>query len=1085
MIPGLTISQTMQEQNNLRGQYQQQQVLSPSPEMRNMIRFDNVDVSTYTGVPDINIPLYEFYCSKNLNFNLSLKYHTDAIKRQERSGSTGLGWSLFGGGSITRVVRGLPDEFSYESEYSTPRRGLHSSTNVGDGNDLDDFMNNPNAFVSSGGLSLYDKLFEGHESNVYDTQYDIYYYNFMGHSGSFYLKMNNALTRMTVVKLDNSNLKIEVNFTAVGNNPNIPDRFDINSFTIHDENGNKYIFDVIEKTQKMLGYSGSKLFDSADVYENLNNGQGVLPIDQNTKPIPTAYHLSSVTPYHSTSPILTFTYEEYKESYKDYSWIRNKLLSTYTNLTDDAFYSEIRNKVLAATTVGWGKIRNQFGHQEMNYITLITNTTKKIKRLNYNNQLYIDFTYEGGRIDKNYFGNGGDLVKLSNVEIYSADPPLSPVRPSLRNKKRIRQFKLNYSHSTSLDNKLLLKEVVEYKEGIGNEITKNHRLYYNSENAYFSKLFEDPWGYCSSIQPNSELSPKVDINNLKNLILEKIDLPTGGTIIYDYEPHTYSYIGATKQYAIGTIPNIRKTEIGGGVRIKRIGFFDDKNVSKDYYKLNMTSPLPSKELSYNYNLLNENQSSGSLAFPVPVFTYDRWYDLFGEFYGTNGVEYLQSNQTGLFKFRVTTDNNNLHTLTTNGANVGYKYITITERDNGKRILEYTSPIDFPESNYTITYPFMPSKNVDYKRGLLLSEKVYNSNNILISDTKNDYEYTDSEVIIGLIPFYRNGHNCRKTLCSENSWKRAGLINTNQINCHNGAFSMNSPSQYYQDKPYCTSTQELMDYKFEYRVVGWAKLRSTETTEYIANTNEYIKKRYEYTYNTINKKIKSEKNIIGNDVYLYETEYLNTSSSIGGFFPNIYNRISDVREKKASLNGELLSRAKVIFKNLNDNGSGLTLLGSERFAPEQSQYSKGNMPYETYQTVTRYDEVGNPIEVRDINGKYTSYIWGHRKRILIAAIDNCRFYEIEILPVYNTILSQTNSNITNENQLIGSYITLREALGSSKRVNAIIYNMGIGVVCTIDSNGYTNYYKYNSLGNLSEQRDHYNFILSQYFEFYKN
>src|SRR5690606_18527995 len=160
----------------------------------------------------------------------------------------------------------------------------------------------------------------------------------------------------------------------------------------------------------------------------------------------------------------------------------------------------------------------------------------------------------------------------------------------------------------------------------------------------------------------------------------------------------------------------------GGIRIKTIGFFDNKNVPQNFYTQNLTSPTPVKELSYQYDLPDQNLSSGSLSFAIPVFKYRRNYELFGEFAKTIGrdkknrilyeVNYLQPNHSDLFRYEITTNYNNLHTLTTKGANVGYKNVTITERENGKKVLTFTSPIDFPEENYTTTYPFIPSKNVD-------------------------------------------------------------------------------------------------------------------------------------------------------------------------------------------------------------------------------------------------------------------------------------------------------------------------------------------------------------------------------------
>src|SRR5690606_1574694 len=353
-----------------------------------------------------------------------------------------------------------------------------------------------------------------------------------------------------------------------------------------------------------------------------------------------------------------------------------------------------------------------------------------------------------------------------------------------------------------------------------------------------------------------------------------------------------------------------------------------------------------------------------------------------------------------FRYEITTNYNNLHTLTTKGANVGYKNVTITERENGKKVLTFTSPIDFPEENYTTTYPFIPSKNVDYKRGLLLNEKNYNFNNKLISETINTYDFTEQEVNIGIIPFYRYSHNCLKTVCQQTGWIRAELINTNQVDCDNGFHMIGDQADYYNSKPHCTNTYDLMDYKLEKRVVGWAKLSKSSRIDYLPNAINNIT---EYSYNSINKKPSIIKNIIDSDFYSTEYEYLNAYAGGGmiGDFPNVYNRISDVKKATTKFNNEVLATENILFKNINpaNSGGGIILPGSEIYVPEKYQYAKGANPLEDIQTITRIGDRGNPLEIKKADGTYTTFIWGHNTTRLIAVIENCQFSEIEGMAAY--------------------------------------------------------------------------------------
>jgi YD repeat-containing protein len=71
-----------------------------------------VGVDLYTGTAQVNIPLCVL-SSRALNIPVSLSYTAGrGVKVQDYATSVGLGWQLSAGGSISRVVRGLPDEFA-------------------------------------------------------------------------------------------------------------------------------------------------------------------------------------------------------------------------------------------------------------------------------------------------------------------------------------------------------------------------------------------------------------------------------------------------------------------------------------------------------------------------------------------------------------------------------------------------------------------------------------------------------------------------------------------------------------------------------------------------------------------------------------------------------------------------------------------------------------------------------------------------------------------------------------------------------------------------------------------------------------
>lgn len=63
----------------------------------------------YTGLPQITVPVYEFKSGVH-SIPVTLSYHGGGVRPDRHPGWVGLGWTLTCGGSITRVVQGLPDE---------------------------------------------------------------------------------------------------------------------------------------------------------------------------------------------------------------------------------------------------------------------------------------------------------------------------------------------------------------------------------------------------------------------------------------------------------------------------------------------------------------------------------------------------------------------------------------------------------------------------------------------------------------------------------------------------------------------------------------------------------------------------------------------------------------------------------------------------------------------------------------------------------------------------------------------------------------------------------------------------------------
>ena len=127
----------------------------PSPEAAQMRRYMDHPVALNTGVLSVNIPLYTMSVG-GYSLPIALSYHAAGIKADDEHCETGLGWSLLGGGCISRTVIGVPDEQAKSTAYN-------------------DNSINPSL--------LADAL-----QNTVDTWYDRYSYSFAGYSGSFIIQ---------------------------------------------------------------------------------------------------------------------------------------------------------------------------------------------------------------------------------------------------------------------------------------------------------------------------------------------------------------------------------------------------------------------------------------------------------------------------------------------------------------------------------------------------------------------------------------------------------------------------------------------------------------------------------------------------------------------------------------------------------------------------------------------------------------------------------------------------------------------------------------------------------------------------------
>jgi len=456
----------------------------PPPTANSLMKFEEVPVSYYTGIPDISIPLFNIPTNnKHVNLDIQLKYHPLSAKPKDKSGEQGLGWNLLAGGMITRTVRGgAPDEKDINKSITSPKikYGIYNENY------------NPTYLIinnNASGLNTAEYAFNA-ALGRYDTEYDLYQYNFMGYAGRFYVVKQGS--NMIVEKLDKNNLKITCNRNNTTR--------EISDFTITDDKGIKYIFNIIEKSAK----------NTTNIKVGLHNQTQDLSPDFELGNYPTSYMLGKVDSPNNENLILfsydlntTLNYEEsntltrrsaYNVFYNDDDPILNFNVDTSIpgSLESSTTYNESQSKLLTSITI-----------------------VDKAK---------ITLTYEQGREDSNYI-NSASLYKLKSIQ---------SVLLGSSNNDIIKKFLFNYKYSPQIEfypldgpskqlKKLLLDKVVEtYTDSQNLEYEIDYYDY-----AYLSPLKENKWG-CFQGLP------------ILNNVIKSIKYPTKGKVEFDFEENDYS-----------------------------------------------------------------------------------------------------------------------------------------------------------------------------------------------------------------------------------------------------------------------------------------------------------------------------------------------------------------------------------------------------------------------------------------------------------------------------------------------------------------------------------------------------------------
>lgn len=1001
LLVAVTISTALFAQNPEIPSTTSTNYIPAAPSVSSLMNFAEIPVNEFTGIPDISEPLFSSKTLSNLvNFNIGYAYHPKGISILQQSSDLGTGWSLNCGGSISRMVMHRPE------------------------------VSNQNYQNSS--------------------HADTYFFNFMGFSGSFQIKygLNNINPEIIVKRTDQSNLKIEF--------IKDPNSNKIDSFTIFDTKGIKYVFSVFD-------------INVSTFYMNTPSNPVSTIGERNKMKIAyrSSWHLKEVVD-NNNNKIIDFTYQTFFKT--DPTYVENPLV-----------YQTQKLKVV--TVLGCSKIELTYTYNpEMDDI----NTNYQCDPYNLNSILISD-------IKNNIIKKIIPEIQYVNFPIYERDKIYSS---QIYYKPKVRRYLSKLKEVDKFNQKINETSFV-YNLNFEGNLFLDSSGYLDKKEACFIKnslypgtvddLFND-FLYATSNKETSNIG-----------ILKAISYQIGGGYEFIFESNTFSKNFnnefSDKSFSLLNEDNKKYDllyDLSYDTNINQFVEFNLSNTNNEnklyYFKFeNEVLNIPSQISNINtteheeveYKLINLNNCN---EFPIPELFSD--HILTGIFnFGQNCIgksmylspceykiqilPYMMLNTKGKIKIYVENYKSNLEKFIYGGGNriksiLKYENLSISdfytfEKEN------LISSTHFEYNNFDNN--LKSSGELSYGR---LGNSMYND------DVSSDYQvnYKNVKKISNDLGYTKTTFKLPSESINGYNSLKDGLPELIQIFDSNHKILVENNFNYlFEQDPNLTF---VLDYNNitpnSYQTLIKNKEITTKNYFYPngGNTPNIVTSNETFTYNSLNKQIATHtvSNSVGETLttnYFYHT----------GNSPFSQNRISEIERIETKNGTTLLSESKINYSN--------TFAGNQSFLPSSIEVKKGNSPSEIRLRNNMYDAFGHVLEVQQESGMKISYIYGYNNTQPVAKIENIAYANI---PANLISAIQNASNGTDEIALNTALNNLRTALPNTM-ITTLTYKPLIGVSSVTDPKGDKQTYHYDSFNRLEFVKDSNGNILSENTYYYKN
>ncbi len=559
---------------------------------------------------------------------------------------------------------------------------------------------------------------------------------------------------------------------------------------------------------------------------------------------------------------------------------------------------------------------------------------------------------------------------------------------------------------------------------------------------------------------------------------------------------------------------------GGGLRIQSIEYLDTDDSVQDYRRYNYHDKYFPPNQIISQEELSSVKSYGS---------YDGSFSPIEYFNENKAILISNDNSTGEHTLQpyVTkiTDQHSVDVTQTAGSFIGYSQVSVHREDLGYEVKTFISPKE--DSQHPEFNPNNPPVNdKDYRRGKLLSHKIYDANDKILKETINEYsetihnQYNFTNIFESVVSpncAYISFYETYSQYSADPPLPQAGgqsfppgltasMISDATSGCWSNTFIGSTSYMIESGKFHVTKTVSK-----DYFYTG------NEPTDIdgIPIPENYVKTTQDFEYYPQNGKLKRSTTTINEnntaEVQVVNHYYANNTSD----FDNSLFTTSQLQNIQKLV--DIHNINQLVYKTTEANSKKVTSItrfkefSADQVLPsEQIVFKDDNSPASTIY-FNRYDSKGNILEVSTksadmlINGpnyddaKIVSYLYGYGRSKPIAKLVGVRYQDIESLPATNNQYSNyieqlqalSNNDFDNWMTTNSNEEQLRNALDELRNffpeafITTLSHDPIRGVTTNTDPRGNTTYYRHDNKGRLLVKLDNDMKIIEQYSYNYGN